>query len=45
LSFQLEGGLKHIRYDLEDKKTEKISNFFDTAAMEIDRGMKYCTQS
>jgi hypothetical protein len=28
LSFQLEGGLRHIRYDLEDRKTEKISIFF-----------------
>ena len=32
-----DSSIKHLRYDLEDKKTENISAYFDMAAFQIDK--------
>lgn len=29
--------VKHIRYELQDKKTENINTYFDMAAFQIDK--------
>lgn len=36
-SINYRAGIKHIRYDLEDRKNENIGAHFDTAAAQIDR--------
>lgn len=36
-NFNYESTIKQIKYDLEDKKTENISAYFDTAASQIDK--------
>ena len=36
-SFNYPAGVKHIRYDLEDRKSENIGAHFDAAAAQIDR--------
>lgn len=44
-SFAYDPSIKQIKYNLEDKKSENISVYFDMAAFQIDKCTPYLMQT